>query len=273
MAENLVLTPAWQSDAVFQQTESVVYDAVNDVLLVSNINGAPDEKNQKGYISQLSLTGKIIKLHWLDGLNAPKGMTISGENLYVADINELVVINIAQQKIVQRYQAPNALFLNDVVANENGHVYVSGFLTNSIYRLADGKFTLWLQSDELQVPNGLLIENEHLLVASWGVMTDGFATDISGHLKEVDLKTKQIKSHGNTQPLGNLDGLESDGMGGYLITDWMAGTLMQVSASGKVATLISVGQGSADHTVLHKQGLIIIPMMNSDKLFAYNIKK
>lgn len=272
-ADNLLLVPAWQTKAELQQPESVVYSVSHDALLVSNVNGAPDDANQLGAISLVSLSGEILDSHWVKGLNAPKGMTIVGNHLYVADINELVMIDIPQKKIVQRYPAEKAKFLNDIVADEHGRVYASGFLTNSIYRLADGKFQLWVQDESLEFPNGLLVENEHLLVASWGVMTDGFATQVAGHLKQIDLKTKQIDDHGSTQPIGNLDGLELDGEGGYLVTDWMAGKLMQVSKHSEVTTLISLESGSADHTVLHDQGIVIIPMMNSGKLVAYKIKK
>ena len=48
------------------------------------------------------------------------------------------------------------------------------------------------------------------------------STDVPGHLKAVDYKTKAITDLGD-QPVGNLDGLESDGKGGYLATDWVEG--------------------------------------------------
>jgi len=240
---------------------------------VSNIKGNPTEADGNGYISSVSLDGTINELHWLDGLNAPKGLTIVGNNLYIADINELVVVDIKNRKITQRYSAPQAKFLNDVVADNKGNIYVSAFLTNTLYRLADGKFEQWLQSEQLEVPNGLLVENNQLIVASWGVMTDGFATDIAGHLKTVNLDSKEILSLGDQTPAGNLDGLESDGNGSYLVTDWMAGKLLHIAATGYSTTLLALEQGSADHIVVHEQQLVIIPMMLSGKVLAYQIKK
>jgi len=272
-AESPILVPVWQSDIVFEQPESIAFDAINKQLYVSNINGDPTEADNDGYISSLSLEGEIIEHHWLEGLNAPKGLTIVGNNLYIADINELVVVDIKNQKITQRYSAPQAKFLNDIAADKNGNIYVSAFLTNTVYRLANGKFEIWLQSDELEVPNGLLVENNQLLVGSWGVMTDGFSTDVAGHLKTINLENKQIHSLGDKTPAGNLDGLESDGNGNYFVTDWMAGKLLHITPSGIRMTLIDLEQGSADHAVLHEQGLIIIPMMLSGKVLAFQIKK
>jgi sugar lactone lactonase YvrE len=268
-----ILVPAWHSESLFEQPESVVYDAKRNVLYVSNVNGNPTEADGNGYISTVSTDGKILEQHWLRGLNAPKGITLIQDTLYVADINELVVIDLINKKIIQRFSAPNAKFLNDVAADKLGNIYVSGFLTDSIYRLSDGKFGLWLQSEQLEVPNGLLIEGNQLLVASWGNMTDGFATAVPGHIKIINLATKKIESLGDASAVGNLDGLESDNNGNYYATDWMAGTLLHISPAGISETLVTLGQGSADLTVLPEQKLIIIPMMNSGYLTAYTIKE
>lgn len=273
LAANPILVPAWQTDSVFEQPESVVYDPQQKLLFVSNVNGDATDADGNGYISLLSLDGNIIDLHWLDGLNAPKGLTIVGNNLYVADINELVVIDIENKKVTQRYSAPKAKFLNDVVADNKGNVYVSAFLTNTIYRLENNKFEVWLQTDELEVPNGLLVEDNQLIVASWGHMTDGFATTTAGHLKIINLDTKQIQSLGDKSAVGNLDGLEADGNGNYFATDWIAGKILHITPSGLSSTLVVLEQGSADHTVLPEQGLIIIPMMLSGNVVAYRIKQ
>lgn len=273
LASPPILVPLWQTDTLFEQPESVVYDAKRELLYVSNVNGDPSEADGNGYISQLALNGDLIKQHFIDGLNAPKGLTIVGDTLYVADINELVVIDLKSQKIIQRYSAPKAKFLNDVVADSNGNIYVSGFLTSSIYRLSKGKFGLWLQDEQLASPNGLLIEGDQLIVGNWGNMTDGFATAIAGHLKSITLSNKKIKSLGDGSPAGNLDGVESDGNGDYFVTDWMAGKLLHITASGIATTLLVLGQGSADHTVLLPQGLVIIPMMMSGYVVAYKIKE
>jgi len=265
--------PAWQTNAVFEQPESVAFDAKNKQLYVSNINGGPTDADGNGYISQLSLDGSISSLHWLDGLNAPKGLTIVGNTLYIADINELVVVDIKNKKITQRYSAPDAKFLNDVVADKKGNIYVSAFLTNTLYRLSGDKFEAWLQTDKLEVPNGLLVENNQLIVGSWGVMTDGFATDVAGHLKTINIDTKKVQSLGDKTPAGNLDGVESDGNSNYFVTDWMAGKLLHIAPTGFSSTLLALEQGSADHIVLHEQGLIIIPMMLTGNVLAYQIKK
>jgi len=272
LAADPILVPAWQTTP-FEQPESVVYDNQNDVLYVSNVNGDGMTVDGNGYISTLSLSGDVIEQHWVTGLDAPKGMTIVGNNLYVADIKKLVVIDIPTKTIKQRYFAIDAKFLNDVAADKEGNVYVSGFLTNSIYRLSGSSFNIWLKNEQLEVPNGLLVEGDQLLVGSWGVMTDGFATEVSGHLKTVDIASKKITSLGDQTPAGNLDGVEPDGEGNYYVTDWLNGKLLHIRPTGMSTTLLKLDQGSADQTVLLEQGLVIIPMMLSGNVSAFQIKQ
>src|SRR5690349_2445801 len=86
MANAQKLTRLWETDSVLRVPESVLYDAKNKVLYVANIDGKPDEKDGKGFISKVSPEGKITNLEWITGLHAPKGMGLSGNTLYVADV-------------------------------------------------------------------------------------------------------------------------------------------------------------------------------------------
>ncbi len=265
------LKPVWKTAPDLMGPESVIYHPGSDALFVSNVNGSPDAVDGNGFISQLSVDGKILNLHWIDKLNAPKGLALIGDYLYVADINELVVIDIANKQIVQRYPAEGAKFLNDVAADKHGHVYVSDMMTNRIYRLADDEFKLWFADPALEAPNGLLVEHDSLIIGSWGNMVDGFATDVPGHLKKIDLNTLEISSLGDQSPIGNLDGVEADGMGNYLVTDWMNGRLLLISPNGSSETLIEFEQGSADHTVMPEKNLVIVPMMLQNEVVAFRI--
>ncbi len=257
----------------FKNPESMLYDKKRDVIYVSNVDGKPNNKDKKGSITLLSRDGKTAKQGWVSGLNAPKGLALVGDTLYVADIDTLVAIDVKTQKITRRYTIEKAKFLNDVAADKNGDVYVSDFLDNTIYRLHDGKIEKWLADKALETPNGLYIENGKLLVGSWGVMTDGFATKKPGHMKSIDMATKKIESLGKGKPVGNLDGIEADGKGGYYATDWMAGSVLHIDASGKFRTLLDINPGSADLGVIHGKDstTLLIPMMNDNVVRAYQL--
>ena len=249
------------------------YDRERNVIYISNVDGKPNDKDAKGSITLLSADGKTVNHDWVTGLNAPKGLALVDKTLYVADINTLVAIDVTSGKVLNHYPVEKAKFLNDVVADKNGDVYISDFLDNSIYRLRGGKLTLWLADEALETPNGLFIENNHLLVGSWGVMTDGFATETTGHMKSIDLESKKISSLGNGKPVGNLDGIESDGKGGYYATDWMAGSILHISATGESETLLDVNMGSADLGIIREKDSVtlLVPMMNDNVVRAYQL--
>lgn len=134
--EQIKINKVWETLAELKTPESVVYAPKQDTLFVSNIDGKPDQKDQKGFISRISLSnGSITELNWITGLDAPKGMAIyNNSKLYVSDITDLVEIEIANGKITNRYNAPGSIFLNDVAVDNQGNIYVADtVLTVSIY--------------------------------------------------------------------------------------------------------------------------------------------
>src|SRR5687768_3451158 len=88
------LVKKWESDSTLKVPESVLYDAGNKVLYVSNIDGAPDGRDGKGSIGKVGLDGKIIAADWVTGLNAPKGMALVKNTLWVSDLDEVTAIDI-----------------------------------------------------------------------------------------------------------------------------------------------------------------------------------
>jgi sugar lactone lactonase YvrE len=274
----------WETPVDLKNPESVVYAPKQNLLFVSNINGKLDQKDQNGFISTVSPSnGSIVELNWITGLNAPKGMAVNNNNdrLYVSDITDLVEIDIDGEKIVKRFNAPGSAFLNDVAVDNQGNIYVSDTVTNTIYKLDrsannsnNTTSQAWLQSPQLNGPNGLHVDNNknRLIVASLGEMSKPGAG-----IEVVDLKNKSISSlgkEGSTSPFGGLDGIESDSTEThYYVTDNPGGRLYDVNANGSgYSTLIELGtQGTADLGFIPSQSIMIIPVMQDNKLVAYKL--
>ena len=265
------VTQSWEL-AGFKNPESVVYDSKRDRLYVSNVEGSPVEKDGAGSISTVSMDGQMLEVDWVSGLDSPKGLAIHNDHLYVADIDKLIEINMETGSISNEYVAEGAKFLNDVTARSNGEVYVSDMMTNQIYVLKDGNFSVWLESDALENPNGLLAEDDRLIVGTWGVMKEDFSTEVPGHLKTVDYTSKEIKSIGSGESIGNMDGIENFA-GGYLVTDWVKGAMSLVDNNGDASLLLQLEQGMADHEVIESSSMAFIPMMKNDTLLAYKVSK
>jgi sugar lactone lactonase YvrE len=270
-AQATLADEAWTASGL-EAPESVLYDASRDIFYVSNIAGALDAKDGNGFISILGPDGSLRQAQWVTGLNGPKGLAMSGDTLFVADIDRLVAIDVAGGKLIGTYPAEGAKFLNDTVVDADGRVFVSDTVTNRIYVLGAGALSVWLEDEGLAHPNGLAIEGGQLIVAAWGPgLRPDLTTEAPGHLLAVDLATKAIAPLGSGAAVGNLDGLEAEGNGAWLATDWIAGGLFRIQPDGTSEQLLDLNQGSADLEYLPEQKLAIIPMMVDGTIVAHRL--
>lgn len=251
------LVQEWVTARNFETPESVLYDESDDVIYVSNMNGSADEKDGNGYISKLSTTGKIKKLKWVTGLNAPKGMGIFGNTLYVADISQVVEIDIQKGKILNRYEAPGAVFLNDITLRINGEVYASDSRTGEIFRLKNREITPWLKHENIKTPNGLLAGQGKLLIGENSVY-------------EVDFETREVKVV--VEEGGGIDGLERDSQGRIIFSHW-AGRIFIVSGENPVKLWDSAADNinTADLDYAYKPGLLLVPTFSDNRIIAFEI--
>jgi len=255
------LTEIWQTDEVLSTCESVLYDRNLDQLFVSCINGSPSEKNSKGFISVLDPDGTIKELDWLTGLNAPKGMAILDGKLYVADIDQLVVINIKKAKIVERIPVDGATFLNDVAVSPDGKVYFTDSDTGYIWIYSGGKLQKWI-TEGLKRPNGLYIEEDRVLLTSSG----------SQDLKIINRATGEAKVV--TTDIGHGDGIEFTGTKGFYITSSWSGEVFLISPDYNKFSLLKTSDqeiNSADIGFNMKEQVVYVPTFFDNRVVAYKL--
>ena len=264
------VTAGWTVTEGVDAPESVYVDTASGSIFVSIIGGMPGDRDGNGRIMKLTPDGKVVSAAWVTGLNAPKGLRSYNGTLWTADIDEIVGIDIASGKVASRLKIDGAQFLNDVAVGDEGTVYVSDTLTSRIYAVKDGKASVFAEGDSIEYPNGLLVDGDRLLVGGWGKPEADFSTKVPGHLFALDLKTKK-KTLITPMPFGNIDGLELDGRGGYIVTDYNKGLLIDVTSTGESKTLKQFKAGTADLAFVPGGNIAIIPHMNENKITAYDI--
>jgi WD40 repeat protein len=255
------LTEIWRTGEVLSTCESVLYDGNLDQLFVSCINGSPTEKNSKGFISVLKPDGTIKALDWVSGLNAPKGMAILDGKLYVADIDQLVVINIKKAKIVERIPVDGATFLNDVAVSPDGKVYFTDSDTGYIWIYSGGKLQKWI-TEGLKRPNGLYIEKDRVLLTSSG----------SQDLKIINRATGEAKVV--TTDIGHGDGIEFTGTKGFYITSSWSGEVFLISPDYNKFSLLKTSDqeiNSADIGFNMKEQVVYVPTFFDNRVVAYKL--
>ena len=251
------LEKVWETDSIVAVPESVLADTKNGTLYVSLINGGPWESDGKGGIAKLSMDGKKYDSMWVTGLNAPKGLGIYGNNLYAADISDVVVIDIAKKAIKKRIPVDSASGLNDITVSDKGIVYVSDSKTAKIWRIENDKPVLYMEN--MQGINGLKAVKEDLIIASGKTFLKGDSQKKVTHMAEIP------------QP---VDGVEPIGNGDYIVSSW-SGYIFYVYANGKVETLLETHdqkRNTADIGYDPVKKMVYVPTFFAKTVSAYQLK-
>lgn len=253
------LNKLWETQDGLKTTESVLFDPIDKLLYVANINENPWQKDGNGYISKLSPEGKVLAEKWAIGLSAPKGMGITLGKLYVANVDEVVEISLKNGEVLQRFTHPAALNLNDIAVSESGNVYVSDSKGDYLYQLINNKLEILSDSPEVKASNGLYLEKGILLFGQ------------KNRIAAFNLQTKEISTYiDNT---GGIDGIEAIGHNSYLISDWM-GHVYQVEP-GKEKTLMldtsPLKINAADIGFDKANGILYVPTFFANGVAAYKL--
>jgi hypothetical protein len=256
------LKKMWETDTLLRTPESVLYEPTENVLFVSSINGNGAIKDGNGFISKVSLDGKITTQQWATGLNAPKGMGISGNKLFVADIDRLLMFDLSSGAMLKSYPVAEPVYLNDITVAENGILYISDNRNDKIYMLKHDSLQIFMEGDILQKPNGLYVEKNRLAVGSGKNNTLHF----------IDLETKKITKVANG--LGACDGVVHADKNNYFVSDWN-GRVFWVSSKGEKKLLLDTTAAkinSADIAYIPSKKLLLVPTFNKNTVVAYRVK-
>jgi hypothetical protein len=280
--EGPTLTPIWDLKGDFAAPESAFYHAASNSVFVSSINGQILDKDGNGYISRLSPDGKVLNAKWVTGLNGPKGLRSLNSRLWVADIDEVVGIDIASGKIASRVKVDGAMFLNDLATAPDGTIYVSDSSTLRIYAISDGKSRIFVEGgDVVEQPNGLLVDGSRLILGTIGPAPQvggaaatgagrGRGQAPSGHLYAFDLRTKE-RTQLTDEAVGGVDGIEPDGSGGLLVTDVIGQRLLQVPKAGKMRVLAKFSAGGADFGFIGPKRIAIVPFLFENRVASFDL--
>jgi sugar lactone lactonase YvrE len=256
-AQTHQLQKLWQTDTIVAVPESVLADMKKNILYVSLIDGGAWEADGKGGVGKLTADGKKYDSTWITGLNAPKGMGLFSNRLYVADISDVIVIDIDKGKVEKKITIDSAKGLNDITVSDKGTVYVSDSRTGKVWRIDNDKPSLYLEN--INGVNGLKVIGDELYIGGGKAFL------------KAD-KNKKLTTIANL-PQG-IDGIEPIGNGDFILTAW-AGYIFYVAANGTVETLLETYQdkkNTADIGFDPKTKTVFVPTFNAKNIVAYSLK-
>ncbi len=262
-------TAVWTVSEAMNAPESAFLHVESDSLFVSLIDGDPGGRDGTGHIARLTPDGEVVDATWVTGLNAPKGLRAHDGTLWVADLDEVIAIDIETAEITFRLTVDGAVFLNDVATGPDGTVYVSDTNGYRIFAVKDGTASVFAEGEVVEAPNGLLVDGGRLLVGSMRQAAD--EESAPGRLFALDLATGE-KTVLSSEPIGTIDGIEVDGRGGYILTNVFEGQVVHVAPSGEVRVLMNFGDDvAADHAYDRERQRVIVPHLFQNKVGAYDV--
>lgn len=253
----------WTIDSGFFEPESVAIDEERGVIYVSNVVGYG--KNGKGYISRISMSGRMIDEKWIEGLDAPTGMAVRGDKLYFADYDILKVVDLNTGEVSEGYAAPHARpCLNDVAIAGDGAVYVSASCIKTVYTLREGALVPLIEGrDALNFVNGLYAAQDMLLTGGWQIWIWNRETGEA-------LANGPVTRQDNVR---DIDGIAWDGEE-FLFSMVGDERLWRLAASGTATAISEESYNAVDFQYDHVTGLLVMPRIGKDgdhKVSAYRL--
>ena len=261
--------------------ESALYDADLDAWFITNVNGNPSMRDNNGFIVRVPAESLGAPTTIAQGgrgglnLNAPKGMAIQGDTLFVADIYMLRKFHKRTGEYLGAVNLRDygATFLNDVAVGPDG-IYITdtgiqfdaeGKMTqpgaNRVFRVVGLRITTVLSGDSLMNPNGITwdAKNARFLlvpfggpnVMAWNPGTPSATTLVAGP--------------------GGYDGVEVLPNGNILVSSWTDSTVHVVHGGTHMMPLVRGVAAPADIGVDTKRNVVAIPRFNDAKVEYYRI--
>jgi sugar lactone lactonase YvrE len=249
--------------------EAALFDPELGVYFVANIKGDPLGKDGNGYISRITRDGQVDSLKFIAGgrggarLNAPKGMAIAGDTLWVADIDAARAFDRRSGKPITAVSlAKEAKFLNDAAVGPDGAIYFTDTGANRVFRVADGKATVALESKDLQGPNGITWDSaasQFVIVPFQGKSIHRWAPGDSVPTVVVDGP-------------GQMDGIEALGEGRFVVSTWADSSLF-ILEGDKITKLVGGLPSPADIGFDAKSGRIAVPLLMENRVEFVDLKQ
>lgn len=261
--------------------ESVKYDAEQDAYYVSNVNGLSAAKDGNGFISRLTGDAKIDRLHWIVSkpgavLNAPKGMALSGDTLWVADIDVVRGFDRRSGAPVATVDLAGmgAKFLNDVVVGPDGALYVTdtgiryesnGLETHPgpdrIFRIAGRAASVAVESPRLNRPNGI----------AWDARQSRFLIVPMGSDTVVSWQPGSATVIPVALGPGQHDGVIVMPDGAILVSSWATSAVHVVNGAQNVRVIEHVAS-PADIEFDAKHSRVAVPLLGENRVEFYTLK-
>ena len=262
-ADSARIRHLWTVETGLFEPESVAIDEERGMIYVSNVVGYG--KNGQGYLSRISMSGRVVDEKWIEGLDAPTGLAVHGDTLYFADYDQLRTVDLTTGELTASYPAPHEKpCLNDVAAADDGRIYVSASCIKTVYVLEGGSLRPLIEGrDALNFVNGIYVARDMILTGGWQIW---IWDRESGEAMANGPVTRQADIH-------DIDGIAWDGEQ-FIFSMVNDARLWRLAASGEAAPISEEAYHAVDFQYDHVTGLLVMPRIGGEgehKVSAYRL--
>jgi DNA-binding beta-propeller fold protein YncE len=247
-----------------------IVDPSTGMYYVSNVAGSRRIKDSTAFIAKIYPDGKRIdRLFIRSGrngivLNAPNGLAISGDDLFVADIdvvrrfdkNSGRLLGIIDLKLL------GARSLHGITISPEGHLFVSDTGSNTIFKIdlnVNYRVTILARGEGLGPPKGMVYENRHqrLLVT----------TAAGGKIIAVDMEGQFLTVYKGK--FKGLDGIDLDRQGDIIVSDTIAGKIYRIKKYSSIEVLREHMVTPAGVSFDARDNRVLVPSLDGDLVFTF----
>ena len=247
---DLTGSPVIRVTGGFAQPFSAFFDATTNAWYVSNLAGDlanfQNLKDGRGWITKISADFKTVDHNFYTaGLNAPAGLRIVNGKLFVPDVDQLVVIDLATRTAVRSNTVAPAIafvpyvFMTDVVVDAGGVAYVPETVGSRILKFTtptvdkSNSSAYATSGATFSFPTTLYIDGTKLVLGTTGNPQMPGSTG--------SLFTMTLANGSGVTKLGtfaaSFQGIEKDGTD-YLVGTQRAHTVNKIAQADGSATLL-----------------------------------
>ncbi len=263
----------------FSAPSAIIYDPAHDVYWVSNLNG--EGPKGKGFISRLHPEGELTILNFIDAaqpgvvLDAPRGLAVSDDTLFVADVSTIRKFKADSGEAQGTIDIPGAVYLSDLAVAVDGSLYATDVGSDpsvaalpdtgadAVYRISPtGQVSTVAKRPDLGGPFAILTNETGLWIACTG--TDDLLLLIPTESGEPAADKGRL-----ALPGGAPRGLTGMPDGTFLISSAGAGAVYRGYRDGPFEPVITGLESPADLGYDTRRKRVLIPLLTGHSLAIF----
>jgi DNA-binding beta-propeller fold protein YncE len=281
---NATLLTTWGASNGLKDPSTVLYDPGIDVYYVANMHGKRLEADDNGFISHFSPSAMGGNLKWIEGgtksfkLNAPAGMAVAGDLLFVSDIDTVRFFDRRTGGTKGEVVITGARSLGEILVLEDGRVLVTdqgmkedGTLDptseSAVYVVAPDKtFSTLLKVPDLKNLSALAVLDKMI----WGA---GASSNVVFPLNKGENDPKKLeKGKDFNLPAGKLHGLIASPAGELWATSWEKGAVYRGRPNGLFQPAIENLKGPSGLTYDAKRDRVVVACTDANEVRSYELR-